>query len=472
MVKSTTATPILMFIYYEYKLISGASWMKAKYPQLEDRDWLYQKYWVEELSTVKIGKELGCSYGTVMDWMEKLGIQRRSLSEAGDIMTPVRYPQLRDRDWLFRKYWVEELSTSDIAEELGCCPEVVGRAMRRLNIPCRPRSEAVSKGHEKNAKYPLLHDAEWLKKQYVDNELSSCDISETLDCTPSGVRYALDKVGIPRRKASFYCRGESKYPELLNKKWLLEKYVAGGLSQTEIAAIIGCSQTSVGAAFNSLGIPIRENPNIMYPKAYDREFLRQRYVVEQKRTTEISEEIGCDRTTILNNLKLLGIPTKSMKEQANEGRGRQERSENALKQWRNSEVVKKMFAGFRANPNNFEKRIDNVLQKYIPREWAYNGGFDCEIMIGGLIPDFVNINGRKQLIEGFGEPFHGGFFNSSWKRTEFGRKAIFSQFGYDVLVLWYLPVKKMTDEEIAEVVKDFMKGKTKWTKKRGKKKSR
>jgi len=93
-------------------------------------------------------------------------------------------------------------------------------------------------------------------------------------------------------------------------------------------------------------------------------------------------------------------------------------------------------------------------------------------MIGGLIPDFVNINGRKQLIEAFGDPFHDGRFTSSWKRTEFGRKAVFSQFGYDVLILWYSDVKKMTDEEVAEVVKQFMETKTKAKSKKHRKRAR
>ena len=440
--------------------------MKPKYSQLEDKEWLYKKYWVEKLSTVEIAKEVGCSYGTVLDWMEKLNIPRRSLSEAGKIKTPVKYPELQDRDWLFRKYWMEELSTFNIAEELGCCPQVVGKAMRRLNIPRRPRSEAVSKGCERVTKYPLLHDVEWLKEQYVDKEHDSYDIARIIGCSPAAVRNALEKAGIERRSSSFYHtssyhRKTRKYHQLYDKEWMIQKYVNEGLSQTEIAAIVGCSQNCVGRVLRSLGIPIRSmerenNPNFKYPKAYDRDFLWQRYIVEQKRITEIAEEIGCNRTTILKNLKKFGIPIKSIKEQANEERGKQERSENALKQWRNSEVVKKMFAGLRAKPNKFEHRIDKILQKYIPGEWAYNGGCNCGITIGGLVPDFVNINGRMQLIECFGDVFHDGTLNNSWKITEFGRKAIFSQHGYETLILWQSVVDKMSDDEIAEVVKEFM----------------
>ena len=36
---------------------------KSIFPQLNDRDWLYQKYWVEELSSEEIGLEINCLLG-------------------------------------------------------------------------------------------------------------------------------------------------------------------------------------------------------------------------------------------------------------------------------------------------------------------------------------------------------------------------------------------------------------------------
>lgn len=448
--------------------------MSIKYPQLRNRGWLYRKYWEEELSTVEIAKEVGCSYGTVMYRMEKLDIPRRSLSEAGKIKTPVKYPQLQDRDWLYQKYWEEGLSTREIEEEVGCAHGIVRDHMKKLKIPRRAREDTCGIA----IKYSVLYDVRWLREQYVDKELDSCDIAVIVGCSPATVLYALENAGIARRSTSFYHtssfhRKQRRHHRLYDKEWMIQKYVTDGRNQTEIASLLGCNSSSVAPALHSFGIPIRDtkgerNHNFQHPKAHDRDFLWQRYIVEGKYTTEIAKEIGCTSTTILKRLKVFGIPTKTMKELANEEKWKEQQSESALNQWKDKDIVKRMFSGFKAKPNKFESRIDQVLQKFVPNEWKYNGNFDCEILIGGLIPDFVNINGRKQLIEGFGDPFHDGTFSSSWKRTEFGRKAVFSQFGYDVLILWYSDVNKMTDEKIAEVVKAFMgqEGKRKKSRKR------
>lgn len=356
--------------------------MEEEYSQLEDRDWLYKKYWEEELSTPEIGKEVGCSESLVRKRMKQMSIQTRSLSEA-HLIKPVRYPELLDRKWLYQKYWEEELPPREIAEELGCRTCIVRTRMDELNI-------------QKRTKYPQLRDVDWLREQYVERQLSSYEIADILNCHPSVVWYALNKVGINRRNMSFYLLGNYKSAELHDKAWLIQKYIVDDLSPKEIASILGCHPASINRALRYFTIP------------------------HKKEKSEISKEL-----------------------------------------WQDEDFIKKVFAGRYAKPNKFESRIDTVLQQFIPHEWKYNGGLECGIIIGGLVPDFVNINGRKQLIEGFGEPFHGGYFNNSWKRTEFGRKAIFSQFGYETLVLWYLPVQKMSDEEIVEVVREFMKGKAK-----------
>jgi hypothetical protein len=48
----------------------------------QDRDWLYQKYVVEEWSTTDMGKSAGVSDHTIRTWLRKFGIPIRSMSEA------------------------------------------------------------------------------------------------------------------------------------------------------------------------------------------------------------------------------------------------------------------------------------------------------------------------------------------------------------------------------------------------------
>lgn len=53
-----------------------------------------------------------------------------------------KYPLLNDKAWLYQKYWVEELSIPKIAKIVGCSQTAVYKAFNRLNIPLRDGSEA------------------------------------------------------------------------------------------------------------------------------------------------------------------------------------------------------------------------------------------------------------------------------------------------------------------------------------------
>ena len=60
-----------------------------------------------------------------------------------------KYPQLNDKAWLYQKYWKEELSGQQIADVVRCTRYSVYRALKRFNIPRRTLSEAQKgkKGH-------------------------------------------------------------------------------------------------------------------------------------------------------------------------------------------------------------------------------------------------------------------------------------------------------------------------------------
>ena len=99
--------------------------------------------------------------------------------------------------------------------------------------------------------------------------------------------------------------------------------------------------------------------------------------------------------------------------------------------WSNLEfkekMLKTMFKSRHNRPNKLEKRIDNLLQKMFPSEWKYVG--DGQFWIAGKNPDFININGKKLIIEIFGNYWHE-------KEDESYRINLFEKFGYNTIVLW------------------------------------
>jgi very-short-patch-repair endonuclease len=103
----------------------------------------------------------------------------------------------------------------------------------------------------------------------------------------------------------------------------------------------------------------------------------------------------------------------------------------AKKRWKNPEYrdaqVKRWAKGIEMKPNKLELKFDKFLQTNFPGEWKYVG--DGQIWIAGKNPDFINVNGKKALIELFGNYFHKPV-------DEEVRKSHFKQFGFDTIVIW------------------------------------
>ncbi len=118
-------------------------------------------------------------------------------------------------------------------------------------------------------------------------------------------------------------------------------------------------------------------------------------------------------------------------------------------------TVKAILNGLSKNPNNLECRILSILDNNYHKEWKYVGNGD--VIIGGLNPDFININGKKLIIEVFGDYWHSSKNKKlRYVRTENGRIAIFSKYGYRTLVLWENKIKNSSDEQIASDIEVFI----------------
>jgi hypothetical protein len=117
---------------------------------------------------------------------------------------------------------------------------------------------------------------------------------------------------------------------------------------------------------------------------------------------------------------------------------RQRQSISALKNWQNEEIAKKRIESFGLKPNGMELYLDSILQNHFPDEWKFVG--DGQVIIGGLCPDFINVNGKKKIIELFGHFWHEGKIISKGgvleHRTEEGKKKVYGEIGYDTLVIW------------------------------------
>jgi len=86
-------------------------------------------------------------------------------------------------------------------------------------------------------------------------------------------------------------------------------------------------------------------------------------------------------------------------------------------------------------PNEKEKQLLGILESLFPNEYKFVG--DGELMINGKIPDFVNVNGQKKIIELFGDYWHSEErVGKPREEHEKERVNIFSSIGYKTLVIW------------------------------------
>ena len=129
------------------------------------------------------------------------------------------------------------------------------------------------------------------------------------------------------------------------------------------------------------------------------------------RCDSFSERKYCSHTCYLNTLSREGNPFW--------GRHHSERSMNRMLQKRNITVQSK--------PNQLEIKLKVLLDYLFPNEYKYVGNGD--FVLGGKCPDFVNVNGKKKIVELFGNYWHK-------QGSENSRINHFKKYGFDTLIIW------------------------------------
>lgn len=98
----------------------------------------------------------------------------------------------------------------------------------------------------------------------------------------------------------------------------------------------------------------------------------------------------------------------------------------ALELWQEPKFVQKVLEG-RHQQTQPEQQMESLLDRLFPGEYQFVGL--GEVIIGGKIPDFINVNGQKKIIEVYGNYWHQD--DDPQERIDF-----FRQFGFETLVVW------------------------------------
>lgn len=106
--------------------------------RLRDATWLRDAYLHHGRSRRDIAAELGVAGSTVGEWLTRHGIPSRDAAAARkDQFARNRPDQLDDPNWLSDRYDTKGLSLDAIAAELGVAASTVRAAMDRHDLPTR-----------------------------------------------------------------------------------------------------------------------------------------------------------------------------------------------------------------------------------------------------------------------------------------------------------------------------------------------
>lgn len=202
---------------------------------------------------------------------------------------------------------------------------------------------------------------------------------------------------------------------MITKELLTELYCNKQMTQKEIAILLGYDQGNLCKLMTRLGIPARS------------------YSESQKLYWTSGADISKQEANLVRGFnKGLEMPSKQKAKIAKSNQG---------KHWHRA-------CKLRPEPNRIEKVLLDVLNRNCPGEWGFAG--DGSVIIGGLCPDFININGKKLVIEVFGSYWHGSRRKLRVNQTVEGRIAAFKAFGFNTLVLWDYEIDQLPEAELVD----------------------
>ena len=235
--------------------------MKTFIPKIQSKigkrleDFLEKEYIEERRSSADIANELNISSRTILKYLRKFNIKRRTSRETqfNHIIKP-------NKKELQELYLNQEKSSDELAEQFNTTGTTIRRWLKEYKIKTRakPPDDFVKPSKRK------------LKSLYVEHKKSASEIAEEFDVADTTVIKWLKKYEIPLRTAS-----ESKYAHIqkLSKKQLESMYIKNKMAIYEIGKKIGVNPRRVISWLKEYKIEIRHGKNKYVDKSYRKKLI-------------------------------------------------------------------------------------------------------------------------------------------------------------------------------------------------------
>lgn len=233
--------------------------------------------------------------------------------------------------------------------------------------------------------------------------------------------------------------GKLKY--IIDKGQLEELYVNQRLALRKVASEFGVDYKTIVRRLVEYGIPIRGqneaqrgNKNGLGHIGWNRGLTKAGHPSLQSMAEKLTGRPSPRRGT---HVSPDGRRRMSEAQQASTAeRNTTAANEKTRQLWQDPEwkaqMLKKLRDAFQKKPNTLEQELIALFRENnMPYEFVGDG----KIVINGLIPDFINVNGEKKVIEFFGEYWHSRE-DTKWHQTELGRIMAYNSVGFDCLIIW------------------------------------
>jgi len=185
----------------------------------KDKDWLYQKRFVEKLTLKEIAKLTNVSIPTVMDYLHKYDLIQLQ-QKRGRPFNTFNIPSI-DKDLLHKLYY-ENHPIKEIAEIFKCSIGNVHLMRKKYGFsPRMVQSHQYKRGVPKKGEDWLKIDKELLTKLYTVDRKSKKEIAKILNCPVSTITCRLEKFSVPKMtmiEAIMIARNRTDYDIYLSKE--------------------------------------------------------------------------------------------------------------------------------------------------------------------------------------------------------------------------------------------------------------
>lgn len=303
-------------------------------------------------------------------------------------------------------------------------------------------------------------DKDLLSFLYWREGLSIDVIASRIGCSSCYVRHQMINYNIPRRKSSDHKRGVSVSQEVKDKiSKTMQNYKKTNLHKLHLSESrrkwTASPENRHKMSISKIGRRIKTHVTSDVHKEHLSQALKGRTY-----SLETIDKMSKSHRGISPGNKgkkaSLEIRRKISLAQKGKKRGnvpinvRHKIAESLKKKWQNKEyrelALKKIISANMKKPTKPEVRLGQIIEEVCPSQYKYVGNGVC--IIGGKIPDFLNVNGQKKVIEMYG---------TYWHRNHNPQDRInhFKDYGYDCLIIWQHELKEPLSDKVIESIKGF-----------------